>query len=74
MDPAAENSQPTMLIPPNTANEAGSMKIPEPIMLPVTIEVVVQNPSAFFLVSFIFTAGLAWRVGSSMVNYYDVNA
>ena len=28
----------------------------------------------FFLVSFIFTAGLAWRVGSSMVNYYDVNA
>jgi hypothetical protein len=48
MDPAAENSQPTMLIPPNTANEAGSMKIPEPIMLPVTIDVAVQNPSAFF--------------------------
>jgi hypothetical protein len=50
------------------------MKIPEPIMLPVTIDVAVQNPSAFFLVSFIFTAGLAWRVGSSIVNYYDVNA
>jgi len=36
--------------------------------------VAAQNPSAFFWVSFIFTAGLAWRVGSSMVNYYDVNA
>lgn len=42
--PREENSQPKRLIEPYAANDAGSRKTPDPIILPATREVLDQNP------------------------------
>ena len=44
-------------MPPKTAKEAGKRKIPEPIMLPVTMAVAVQNPNGLSLSSILL---LVW--------------
>jgi hypothetical protein len=42
--PVVLTSQPTTLMPPYNASEAGSRKIPDPIMLPTTRAVLVHRP------------------------------
>ena len=45
--PKEEHNQPIRLIPPKAAKVAGSKKIPEPIMFPVTKAVLDQKPIFF---------------------------
>src|SRR4051812_11671551 len=61
-DPAAVNSQATMLMPPNAASDAGSRKMPDPIMLPTTSAVVVGVPSLVL----VLIAHLRWLPGTTL--------
>src|SRR3954465_5152963 len=44
-DPPVDTSHPARLIAPYGASDAGSRKTPDPIMLPMTSAVAIQNPS-----------------------------
>ena len=48
--PKAEIIHPIILIPPKEAREAGSKKIPEPIILPITNAVAPDSPTCLFVV------------------------
>lgn len=45
--PNPDAIQPKNDMPPNGASAAGRIKIPEPIILPTTSEVTIQNPICF---------------------------
>jgi hypothetical protein len=54
MAPAEDPIQPSKLMLPYTASDAGSKKMPDPIMFPTTSDVLVHKP--------ILPGGLGWII------------